>query len=277
MTGAGDRPTLLAARASEAGRVEPGRPRATACGSSAVWAAEQRRTERETAPAASGGNPRQSFRSCERAPCWPTRIVEVEEWVGRRRRVAQRVAGTSRERDVRARSRSGNQHAGGGLGAVARAPALLPLVHRGAHDRHYVLERATGVLRFGEFVADRRASHRRELCLRRRDRRQRRSLVRRPSCGPRCPYLTGAVNVSAGRGGADAERREDILAAWTAASSASRSGFRGAGSRVAGARGVAWRRARALSSLRGPDGHAQRRWITLLVVPRSVDAAAASG
>jgi hypothetical protein len=260
--GLGDRPFCwLRARLKQGETISGG-----ACGgvwTNAMWASERRRTEREIA-GRSDGNPGQSF-TLQRAPILAGEIVEVEEWVGRGEGWRNALPEVD-EREIRFERDPATNTA---VAAWVRWSERPHFFSSAATDRHYLLERATGVLRFGVRVpeAGRRiavtysfgggiagnvaAGAAKEL----------RAAV---------PYLNGASNVIAARGGAERER--DVAVKLRGPQHLRHRG------RGIAAQDLEWlaleassevARARCLPLL-GPDGHAQRGWVSLLVVPHSL-------
>ncbi|HEV7607371.1 MAG TPA: putative baseplate assembly protein [Steroidobacteraceae bacterium] len=231
----------------------------------AVWAAQRRRTEREIS-GRSDGNPGQSLQ-LQRAPVLAEEIVEVEEWVGRGegwRNALPEVA----ESEIRFERDSATSAA---VAAWVRWREQPNFYGSTAAHRHYVLERATGVVRFDARVPDA----------------GRRIAITYSSGGGiagnvaagaarelrvAVPYLTGASNVIAARGGAERESDQRVLRRgpqW----------LRHRGRGIA-AQDLEWlaleastevARAHCLPLL-GPDGRAQRGWVSLLVVPHSLAA-----
>jgi hypothetical protein len=263
MTGLGDQPLFWLRARLKQGEANPA-ARCNGLWLNAIWAAERRLVEREIV-GRSDGHPRQTFQ-LRRAPVLEIKSVEVEEWAGRGeawRNALPEVA----ERDIRFER-----------DPVTREPvtAWVPWYEQphffasSARDRHYVVERATGQLRFGNFVpiAGQRIA------------------VTYSSGGglagnvapggakelrTAAPFLAGVTNVVAARGGAAVERKESILARGP---QQLRHRNRGIAAHdlewlaLEASPGVA--RVRCLP-LQGPDGRAQRGWITLVVVPWSLD------
>ena len=172
-----------------------------ACGglwTNATWAQERRRTEREIA-GRSDGNPGQSF-TLQRAPILAGEIVEVEEWVGRGEAWRNALPEVD-EREIRFERDAATNTA---VAAWVRWSERPHFFSSAATDRHYLLERATGVLRFGMRVPEA----------------GRRIAVTYSSGGgiagnvaagaakelrAAVPYLNGASNIVAARGGAERE------------------------------------------------------------------------
>lgn len=231
----------------------------------AVWAAEKRKVERELA-GRSDGNPGQSFQ-LRRKPVLDGETVEVEEWTGRGDAWRSALPGVA-ETEIRFEN---DPATGAVASAWVRWREREHFYESGPLDRHYVLERATGILRFGNKVptAGKRIS------------------VSYSSGGglggnlpvgtvkelrTAAPYISGVVNPISAQGGADSENTDGVL----------RRGpqhLRHRG-RALSAQDVEWlaleaspeiARVRCLP-LAGPDGRAQRGWVTLLIVPRSLDA-----
>jgi hypothetical protein len=231
----------------------------------AMWSAERQRSERELV-GRGDGNPRQTF-PLRRAPVLSGEVVEVEEWVGRGEAWRNALNDVD-EQDIRFERDPATQVP---LSAWVLWRERQHFFESGPRDRHYVLERATGMLRFGSGApaAGRRVA------------------VSYSSGGGlggnvatgaakelrlATPYLTGATNVLAAQGGAEAETRPRVL----------RRGPQHLRHRGRGisAQDLEWlaleaspevARARCLP-LEGPDGHAQRGWMSLMIVPRSADA-----
>jgi hypothetical protein len=230
----------------------------------AVWAAEKRKVERELA-GRSDGNPGQGFQ-LRRTPVLNGETVEVEEWTGRGEAWRSALADAP-ETEIRFEK---DPATGAVSSAWVRWQERAHFYESGPRDRHYVLERATGLLRFGANV---------------------------PSAGKRiavtyasgggvagnaragavkqlrtaAPYISGVTNPIAARGGADGESIEALLRRGP-----QRLRHR---DRALSAQDLEWlaleaspevARVRCLP-LAGPDGTAQRGWVTLLVVPQSVD------
>jgi uncharacterized phage protein gp47/JayE len=228
----------------------------------AVWSAHHQRVERELL-ALSDGNPGQTLRF-SRTPVLEGEIIEVREWTGRGSTWRSALPDVP-DADLRF-----DRDPATGLPTAAwvRWHEQPHLYDSTVADRHYVIERATGLLRFGARV---------------------------PNAGTRIiatyatgggaagnvsahtvrelrtalPYIAGVDNPVAAGGGAGAEsttemslrgpqvvrHRDRALSAqdyeWLA---------RGASPEVARTR---------CQPLRGPDGRAQRGWITVLVAPKS--------
>jgi hypothetical protein len=262
VAGLGDQPYYwLRARLKQGEAVSGGACRGV--WTNAIWASERRRTEREIA-GRSDGNPGQSF-TLLRAPILSGEIVEVEEWVGRGEGWRNALPEVD-ERQIRFERDPVTNTAVAAWVPWSERPHFFSSA---ATDRHYLLERATGVLRFGMRVPE--AS--------------RRIAVTYSSGGgiagnvaagaakelrAAVPYLNGASNVIAARGGA--EREPDCAVKLRGPQ---RLRHRGRG---IAAQDLEWlaleassevARARCLP-LVGPDGRAQRGWVSLLVVPHSL-------
>jgi hypothetical protein len=231
----------------------------------AAWASERRRIERELA-GRSDGNPQQSFQ-LRRAPVLAGETVEVEEWVGKGegwRNAFPEVA----ERDIRFER---DPVTNAPIAAWVRWCERPHFFSSGPADRHYVLERATGVLRFGAHVpiAGRRISM---------------SYTSgggiSGNVGPDAakelrtavPYLIGASNPIAAAGGAERESEPGILARGP-----QRLRHRDRGIAALDLEWLALEASPEVARVRcvpvqGPNGRAERGWITLLVVPYSRDA-----
>jgi Baseplate J-like protein len=230
----------------------------------AVWAAERRRVERELA-GRSDGNPRQTFQ-LRRKPVLDGETVEVEEWTGRGEGWRNALPDVA-ETDIRFERDPATQVP---VAAWVRWREREHFYGPGGTGRCYAVERATGILRLGAHVPPA----------------GRRIAVSYASGGgiagnvplgsakqlrTAAPYVAGATNVIAARGGADHESMGDVLR-------------RGPHHLRHRNRGIAMQdlewlaleaspevaRVRCIS-VRGPDGRAQRGWVTLLVVPRSME------
>jgi hypothetical protein len=230
----------------------------------AVWAAERRRVERELA-GRSDGNPRQSFQ-LRRSPVLDGETVEVEEWTGHGagwRNALPDVA----ESDIRFERDPATQVP---VAAWVRWREREHFYGPGADGRWYLVERATGLLRLGDRVPPA----------------GRRIAVSYASGGGiagnvplgsakqlriAAPYVTGAINVIAARGGADHESIGDVQ----------RRGphhlrHRDRGISLQDLEWLATEASPEVARVRcipvlGPDGRAQRGWVTLLVLPRSTE------
>jgi hypothetical protein len=228
----------------------------------AIWSAHYRRVERELL-ALSDGNPGETLRFA-RAPVLEGETIEVREWTGRGetwRSALPEVPDTDLRFDR-------DPATGAAAAAWVRWHERPHLYDSTIADRHYVIERATGLLRFGARV---------------------------PSAGMRIvasyatgggaagnvpantvqelrtalPFIAGVNNPVPAGGGANAESTADI-------------GQRGPQvirhrDRALSAQDYEWI-ARAASPevartrcepILGPDGRAQRGWITVLVAPKS--------
>jgi hypothetical protein len=230
----------------------------------AVWAAQRSRSDRELA-GRSDGNPGQSFRLTHQ-PILKGELVEVQEWTGRGdawRGVLRGVPASDIRLDT-------DPATGEAIAAWVRWQLRDNFYSSQPQDRHYVLERATGLLKFGAHV---------------------------PAAGKRivvsysfggglggnvaagavsqlrtaAPYVVGAKNVIAAQGGADMEDVGDLR-------------LRGPQhvrhrNRGISAQDLEWIALEASPEvarvhcmpLTGPDGRAQRGWVTLLVVPNALD------
>lgn len=228
----------------------------------AVWSAHSQRVERELL-ALSDGNPGETLRFA-RTPVLEGEVIEVREWTGRGDTWRSALPDVP-ETDLRF---DRDPATGAPTAAWVRWHQRPNLYDSSVADRHYVIERATGLLRFGERV---------------------------PAAGTRIvasyatgggaegnvaahtvaelrtalPYIAGVDNPVAAGGGAAAEstgeiarRGPQVIRHRDRAVSAQDYEWLalGASPEVA--------RTRCLP-LRGPDGHAQRGWITLLVAPKS--------
>jgi hypothetical protein len=231
----------------------------------AVWGAHHRRIERELL-GLSDGNPGQTL-GFSRTPVLEGETIEVLEWTGRGD--AWRIAlADVPDADVRIDRDPATQ----------LATAIWVRWHERPHlhdstpaDRHYAIERATGRLRFGTGVpgAGRRivatyatgggvagnvaASAVREL----------RTAI---------PFIAGVDNPVRAQGGAEAEATAAILRRGP-----ERLRHR---DRALSARDYEWvardaspEVARAhCTPLRGSNGHAERGWVTIALVPQSAEA-----
>lgn len=118
----------------------------------AVWGMQRRKTERDVL-GISDGNPSQSFRSSlKRLPILSdetdetSEIVEVAEWTGRGAGWETTIQGIP-EQDIR----YDRDAATGKITTVwVRWHACRHFYNSGPDDRHYVIERTTGVFRFGD-------------------------------------------------------------------------------------------------------------------------------
>jgi Baseplate J-like protein len=231
----------------------------------AVWASQRSTVQRELA-GRSDGNPGQSFQ-LTRSPILLGEVVEVQEWTGKGDAWQSALPNVSA-----ANVRFEKDPASGDPTAAwvrwCERPNFFSSV---AGDRHYVIERATGVIRFGATVPSA----------------GRRITVSYASGGglagnmpvgvikqlrTAAPYVNSVTNVLAAQGGAD---REEIAAVHLRGPQHLRHRDRGIA-----ARDLEWlaleaspevARVRCLS-ITGSDGCAQRGWVTLLVVPDSLDA-----
>jgi predicted phage baseplate assembly protein len=235
----------------------------------AVWATQSLSIEREPV-GVSDGNPGQTFFH-QRAPVLEGELLEVQEWTGRGEYWQTFVQGVP-ETDLRFE----RDPSTGDVTAVwARWQERPYLYSSGAIDRHYTLERARGRVSFGD---------------------GRQGMI--PPAGSRIavsyhsggglagnvpagtitelrtgtPFVAGATNPAPASGGAATESDESVrrrgpqrLRHRDRAVSATDFEWlaREASPEVA--------RARCLS-ITGPDGHAQRGWVTVVVVPFSLDA-----
>lgn len=231
----------------------------------AVWGVHQRRIERELL-GLSDGSPGQTLRF-SRSPVLDGETVEVREWTGRGNAWRTALAGVV-ESDLRFERDPATQVV---TAVWVRWHEREHLHDSTTSDRHYVIERATGRLRFGPGVpaAGKRviasystgggatgnvaAGSVREL----------RTAV---------PFIAGVQNPIRGEGGAAAEAETAVLmrgAAWLRHRH-----------RALSARDYEWLArdatpevARARSApLVGPDGHAQRGAVSVALAPRTLDA-----
>lgn len=234
----------------------------------AVWATHSESFEREPL-GTSDGNPRQTF-DASRTPVLVGETVWVEEWTGRGeywRTFVQHVA----EDDLRFDRDPANDE----ISAVWVAWHLRPHLHdSGSLDRHYAIERARGLVRFGD-------GHRGMI-----PPAGRRIVMSYTSGGglagnvpagaiaevrTAVPFIMSATNPVAASGGAPTEAMSSVQARgpqrlrhrdravstedfeWLA---------REASPEVA--------RARCLP-VTGPAGRGQRGWVTLLLVPHGIE------
>jgi predicted phage baseplate assembly protein len=232
----------------------------------AVWATHGQTFEREPL-GASDGNPGQTF-SVRRAPVLTGESVEVQEWRGRGeywRAFVQNVA----ESDLRFER---DPVSGEATAVWVRWRAQPHLHDSSATDRHYLIERARGLVTFGDGShgmippAGTRVS-----------------LSYRSGGGPSgnlpadaisqlqtaVPFIMGATNPVPARGGAAIESMASVRARGP-----QRLRHR---DRAVTPQDFEWlaheaspeiARARCLA-LNGPDGRAQRGWVTIVVVPHS--------
>jgi uncharacterized phage protein gp47/JayE len=235
----------------------------------AVWAIQSRSIELESL-GVSDGDPGQTFFH-QRAPVLEGELLEVQEWTGR-----GEYWRTSVQDAPEADLRFERDPAKGVVTAVwVRWQERPHLYSSGATDRHYVLERARGLVRFGD---------------------GQQGLI--PPAGSRIAvsYRSGgglAGNVPAGtitelRTGAPfVVSATNPAPAFGGAATESLESVRGRGpqrlrhrDRAVSATDFEWlareaspdvARARCLP-ITGPDGHAQRGWVTVVVVPFSLDA-----
>jgi uncharacterized phage protein gp47/JayE len=231
----------------------------------AVWASQHALSDRELL-GRSDGNPGQSFQLVH----WPVlqgEVVEVQEWTGRGdywRGVLADVPAA----DIRLDK---DPATGVPIAAWVRWQLRDNLYSSQSTDRHYVLERATGLLRFGTnpIAAGKQ-------------------IVVSYSYGggvsgnvaagaitqlrTAAPYIVGATNVVGAQGGADSE---DTPAVLVRGPQHLRHRNRGISANdfewVAREASPEVARVRCMP-LTGNDGRAQRGWVTLLIVPNSIDA-----
>ena len=228
----------------------------------AVWSMHYQRIERELL-ALSDGNPGETLRFA-RTPVLEGEIIEVREWTGRGETWRSALPGVP-DSDLRFER---DPATGAATAAWVRWHERPHLYESGIDDRDYVIERATGWLRFGARV---------------------------PTAGMRIvasyatgggaagnvaantvqelrtalPFISSVNNPVAAGGGANAESRPDILRRGPQVIRHR--------DRALSAQDYEWV-ARAASPevartkcepIAGRDGHAQRGWITVLVAPKS--------
>lgn len=228
----------------------------------AVWSAHHQRIERELL-ALSDGNPGETLRF-SRTPVLEGESIEVREWLGRGETWRSALPDVP-SADLRF---DRDPSTGAAIAAWVRWHARPHLYDSSVADRHFAIERATGVLRFGarvpaagtQIIASYATGGGAAGNVPANTVRELRTAL---------PYIAGVDNPVPAGGGASAEstteiemrgpqvirHRDRALSAedyeWLA---------RGASPEVARTR---------CEPLRGPDGHAQRGWITVLVAPKS--------
>lgn len=232
----------------------------------AVWATQRRSFEREILGASDGG-PGQTFRFLrQRVPILDGEQIEVREWAGQGETWRTAVAGLPEEQLSFERD------------PVTQAPRAVWVRYRAVPhlfssaptDRHYSLERATGMLRFGD---------------------GRGGMIPPAGSPVRATYGSGggvAGNLAAGSvselraavPGVLAATNVEAAAGGAASESVAAVRARGAArlrhrDRAISADDIAWiareaspgvALARCLP-LRGPDGPGQRGWLTVVIVP----------
>jgi len=235
----------------------------------AVWATHSQIFEQEPL-GTSDGNPRQTF-SARRAPVMEGETIEVEEWTGRGeywRTFVQDVA----DADLRFERDPGT---GAATAVWVRWHGREHLHESAPVDRHYLIERARGLVVFGDGRHGMIPPAGRRVAI---SYRSGGGLIGNLPAGAvaelrtAVPFVLGATNPVAAAGGAGVESIDAVRARgpqrlrhrdravspqdfeWMA---------RDASSEVA--------RARCLP-VTGPDGRAQRGWVTVLIVPHSSDA-----
>jgi hypothetical protein len=234
----------------------------------AVWATHSRSFQLEPL-GNSDGNPRQTF-SARNTPVLAGETVWVEEWTGRgdywRTFVLNVADGDLRfDRDP----------ATGEIAAVWVRWQWRPHLHdSGPLDRHYALERARGMLRFGDGVRGLIPPAGRRLVI---SYSSGGGLAGNVPAGAitelrtAVPFIQGATNPVAATGGAAVETVPAVEARGP-----ERLRHRG---RALAARDFAWlareaspavARARCLP-ITGPAGPGQRGWVTVLVVPQGAE------
>ena len=192
--------------------------------------------------------------------------MEVEEWTGAGNAWRSALSGVA-DADIRIEN---DPVTGAAASVWVRWDEVAHFYDSRPRDRHYVLERTTGILRFGANIPPA----------------GKRIAVSYASGGGiagnvgagtvkelrvAAPFIKGVTNPVAARGGAEGESSDGVL----------RRGpqhLRHRG-RALSAQDLEWlaleaspevARVRCLS-LAGPDGRAQRGWVTLIVVPRATD------
>ena len=234
----------------------------------AVWASDSQTFAQEPL-GSSDGNPRQTF-TAVRTPVLESESLEVQEWTGRGeywRAFVRDVA----EDDLRFEK----DQSSGEVTAVWVRWSLRPHLHAsGPADRHYAIERARGLVVFGDGVLGMMPPSGARIAL---SYRSGGGLGGNVPAGAiaelrtAAPFVLGAANPVPASGGAPTEsvasvrlrgpqrlRHRDGAVSpqdceWIAAE---------ASPEVA--------RARCLP-VTGPDGRAQRGWVTVLIVPHSRD------
>jgi predicted phage baseplate assembly protein len=232
----------------------------------AVWATQGQRFDQETL-GTSDGAPRQGFRfPPQRVPVLQDEQIEVREWAGDGETWRTAVLGVPPQ-DLRI----DRDPLSGSPRAVWVRYTVRPHLYRsGPQDRHYVLERSTGLLRFGDgrhgmippAGSAVRASYRSGGGAR-----GNLPVAAIDELRAAIPYLAGVTNIAPATGGVETEPF------WR---------VRGRGAerlrhrdRAISVTDVAWvareaspevARARCLPQV-GPDGPHQRGWVSVLIVP----------
>ncbi len=233
----------------------------------AVWATQRTSNAAELA-GNSDGNPGQAF-LLQHTPVLAGEVVEVQEWTGSGDGWQTALPGVAQS-DLRF-ERDG---ATGVVKAVwVRWYEQPNLYNSGPTDRHYVIERATGFIRFGApgMIPPAGAA-----------------ISATYSSGggiagnvpvgaiselhTAVPYVTKVANPVAASGGTDTETIDSVVVRGPQAirnrdRAVSPSDYEWLARQASPDVG----RARCFP-ITGPDGHAQRGWVTLVVVPRSLDA-----
>jgi uncharacterized phage protein gp47/JayE len=233
----------------------------------AVWASQRTSTATELA-GASDGNPGQAF-GLQHTPVLEGELVEVQEWTGSGDGWQSALQDVPQS-DLRLQTDS----ATGLVTAVwVRWTGQPNLYNSGPQDRHYTIERATGSIRFGPpgMIPPGGSS----------------ISVTYDSGGGAAgnvpagaiselhtsvPYVQSVANPIAASGGADMESNAAVAARGPQAirnrdRAVSTSDFEWLARQASPDVG----RVRCIP-ITGPDGHAQRGWVTLVVVPRTLDA-----
>jgi uncharacterized phage protein gp47/JayE len=235
----------------------------------AVWATQSRSIDRESL-GVSDGAPGQTFFH-QRKPVLEGEMLEVQEWTGRGEHWRTSVQGVP-ESDLRFERDPATDIV---TAVWTRWRGQLHLYSSNPTDRHYVIERGRGLIRFGD---------------------GRQGMI--PPAGSRIavsyrsggglagnvpvgtitelhtgtPFVASATNPAPALGGASIESDESVR-------SRGPQRFRHR-DRAVSATDFEWlaceaspdvARARCLP-ITGPDGHAQRGWVTVVVVPFSLDA-----
>ena len=238
------------------------------CWLNAVWANHQVAFERELL-GASDGNPGQGF-VFRYAPVLRDEVIEVQEWLGRGESWTSVIRDVP-ETDVRYDSDPATNDI---TGVWVRWYSREHSYDSTPTDRHYVIERSAGLIRFGDGVT---------------------GMVPPAGSSIIASYSTGGGASGNVPAGSIAELRTALPLIAEAFNPVAASG--GADTELAGVvseRGPQWirHRSRAISasdfewlareaspevsrvrclSITSPDGHALRGWVTLIVVPHSLE------